>query len=61
MEPIRPTDFRPDLPEPLERLILSMIHKKSESRPTAAEVASAIEAFREQEAVGVEGERSGPS
>ncbi len=43
--PLPPTSVRPDLPAGLEALILGMLEKEARQRPTAGEVADALQAL----------------
>ena len=48
--PPRPSEFRPDLPQPLESLVLSMLEKAPEKRPQSVEeVRERLEAFASQQ------------
>jgi serine/threonine protein kinase len=45
--PPRPRDLWPDIPAPLEELLLAMLAKQADQRPTMLEVARRLEAVRE--------------
>ena len=54
--PVAPSQFNPQLPLEVERLILQMLHKEARLRPTATEVAAFLEAARRSTDSSMQGE-----